>query len=133
MPVINLKLTEVQLTELYEGMSSLDTPTARKKCLAVYLRAKGYSRDAIADIARIDPDTVTHYVKKYANSGLKGLLENNYHKPESRLEPYKEQLKALFDKTPPHTINQAIEMIFEHTGVRIKNSACQVFLKKKWG
>jgi len=71
----------------------------RKKCLVVYLRKKGYRREEVAEIARIDEDTVTNYTKKYDESGLRGLLEENYHHPKSQLEPYTEQLKELFNKT----------------------------------
>src|SRR5665647_812642 len=96
----------------------------------IYLRAKGYSRCEIADIARVDEDTVTNHVKIFADSGLQGLLKANYYKPKSQLEPYVEQLKKLFEKNPPHTVNHAIELIFEQTGVGLKHSACQAFLKK---
>lgn len=54
--MITLELTGQQLDELYDGLSSNGNPSARKKCLAVYLRAKGYPREAIADITRGDPD-----------------------------------------------------------------------------
>ena len=40
---------------------------------------KGYQSKEIAEIARIDEDTVTNYTKKYDESGLQGLLEENYH------------------------------------------------------
>jgi len=46
------------------------------------------------------------------------------------LEPYTEQLKELFKKELPHTVNQAIEMIDKETGIRLKPSACRAFLKK---
>jgi hypothetical protein len=101
MPVITLELTEKQLDELYEELSSNGNPSARKKCLTVYLRAKGYPRDAIADIARVDPDTVTHHVKSYADGGLQGLLKDSYHPPKGQLEPYAGQLKELFEKKHP--------------------------------
>lgn len=103
MPVITLELTEQQLDALYEGLSSNGNPSARKKCLTVYLRAKGYARDTVADITRIDPDTVTHYVKSYAEGGLEGLLKNRYRQPESQLEAHAAELKALFKKKKPHT------------------------------
>jgi len=62
--MITLNLSEKQLDDLYEEMSSNDNLRARKKCLIVYLRAKGYPRHEIADIARVDEDTVTNAVKK---------------------------------------------------------------------
>ena len=98
MPMIILELTVQQLDELYDGLSSNSNPSARKKCLTVYLRAKGYPREAIADIARINPDTVTNHVKSYAEGGLEGLLKDRYHHPESQLEPHKAELKALLEK-----------------------------------
>jgi hypothetical protein len=101
MPVITLELTEQQLDALYEGLSSNSNPSVRKKCLTVYLRAKGYPRDTVADIARVDPDTVTHHVKNYADGGLEGLLKDRYRQPESQLEPHAAELKALFKKKPP--------------------------------
>ena len=65
-----------------------------------------------------------------ALSGLQGLLEENYHQPKSQLEPYTEQLKELFKNQAPHTVNQAIEMIDQETGVVLKPSACREFLRK---
>jgi hypothetical protein len=56
--MITLKLSEKQLDDLYEGMSSNANPRARKKCLIVYLRAKGHPCHEIADIVRVDEDTV---------------------------------------------------------------------------
>ena len=128
--MITLKLSEEQLDDLYEGLSSNANPRARKKCLIVYLRAKGRSCHEIADIVRVNEDTVTNVVKKYSQGGLTSLLMDGYRKPKSQLESYSARLKELFEKQAPHTVNQAIEIIFEETGVRLKHSACQSFLKK---
>ncbi len=61
---------------------------------------------------------------------MAGLLKENYRKPKSQLKPCNERLRTLFEKQPPHTVNHAIEMIFEETLVRLKHSACQTFLKE---
>jgi transposase len=128
--MVTLKLSEKQLDDLYKEMFLTANPRIRKKCLIVYLRAKGRPCHEIADIARVDKDTVTNAIKKYVGGGLAGLLKENYRRPKSQLEPCNEQLRTLFQKQPPHTVNHAIEMIFEETGVRLKLSACQTFLKK---
>ena len=94
------------------------------------LEKKGYQRKEVAEIARIDEDSVTNYTKKYDESGLPGLLEEHYHQPKSQLEPYTEQLKELFQKQLPHTVNQAIDMIDKETGILLKPSACRAFLRK---
>ena len=91
-------MIEKQLDELFPEMTLNTNSRVRIKCLVVYLRKKGYQRKEIAEIARIDEDTVTNYTKKYDESGLQGLLEENYHLPKSQLEPYTEQLKELFKK-----------------------------------
>lgn len=125
-----LKLTKQQLDDLYEEMMSNPEHRARTKCLVVYLRALGKLRYEIAEIVRIDEDSVTNYVKEYLKGGLEGLLEEHYRKPKSQLDLHTETLKKLFEDKPPHTVNQAIEMIFEQTGIRLKHSACRGFLKK---
>ena len=123
-------MIENQLDELFPEMTLNTNSRVRIKCLVVYLRKKGYLREEVAELLRIDEDTVTHYTKKYDESGLQGLLEQNYHQPKSQLEPYTEQLKELFKKQVPHTVNQAIEMINKETGICLKPSACRAFLKK---
>ena len=79
--MITLKLSEKQLDDLFKEMFSNADPRARKKCLIVYLRAKGCPCYEIADIARVDEDTVTNAVKKYVEGDLAGLLKENYRKP----------------------------------------------------
>src|SRR5450759_2173205 len=88
-------MIEKQLDELFPEMTLNTNSRVRIKCLVVYLRKIGYQRKEIAEIARINEDTVTNYTKKYDESGLQGLLEENYHQPKSQLEPYTEQLKAV--------------------------------------
>jgi|GEM_PF-4040260 len=96
--MMTLEVTEQQLDELYDGMSSNDTPSGRKRCLIVYLRAKCYPRVVVADIARIDLNSVTHYVKRYIEGGLQGLLKDNYRSPKSQSEAHTEELKKTVRK-----------------------------------
>lgn len=128
--MITLELTEEQTTELYQAAFFNPQPRNRKKALVVYLRSMGSSCHAVAKLTRVDKDTVTNYMKKYASGGFQGLLAENYHQSKSQLEPHVELLKKRLDKQPPHTVNQASEMIFEATGIRLQNSACRDFLKK---
>jgi transposase len=123
-------MTEKQLDELFPEMTLNKNSRVRKKCLVVYLRKKGYQREEVAELLRINEDTVTNYTKKYDESGLQSLLEENYNQPKSQLEPYIEQLKDVVKKQVPHTVNQAIEMIDKETGICLKPSACREFLRK---
>jgi len=91
-------MIEKQLDELFPEMTLNPNPRVRKKCWVVYLRINGYRRKEVAELLRIDEDTVSNYTKNYDESGLPGLLEENYHQPKRQLEPYTEQLKELFKK-----------------------------------
>jgi transposase len=128
--MLNLNLTEAQLDELHKEASGNPCPRARKKCWVVYLRGKGYACREIADLVRADRDTVTEYVRKYRDGGLPGLLAEGCRQPVGRLDGHAERLKEVFKEQPPHTVNQAIEVVERETGVRLKPSACRAFLRK---
>ena len=126
----SLNLTEEQLNTVFQNMSSHANKRVRQKCMVIYFKAHRYANKEIAKLLRIDEDSVTNYVKKYLQYGLEALIEENPYRPQSQLEPFREQLIKLFENTPPHTVNQAIEMIANATGVRLKHSACRAFLKR---
>jgi transposase len=128
--MIDLELTEEQLDGLHKEASESPSARARRKCWVVYLRGKGFAHRQIAEVVRVDADTVTDYVRKYRDGGLPGLLAEGYRKQEGQLDAHAERLKKVFGKQPPHTVNQAIEMIEQETGLRLKQSACRDFLRK---
>lgn len=128
--MIDLELTEAQLDELHKAASENPRARARRKCWVVYLRGQGYPCQEIADVVRVDCDTVTEYLRKYRDGGLHGLLAEDYRKPEGRLDGHAERLNKVFEASPPHTVNQAIAVVERETGVRLKPSACRAFLRK---
>jgi len=66
-------------------------------------------------------------MRKYRDGDLPRLLTEDYRKGSGRLDAHSERLKRFFEDTPPHTVNQAIEMIERETRLRLKNSACRAF------
>ncbi len=128
--MITIELTPETLDSLYNIIMTSPNERYRKKSLVLYLKGMGLEHKEIATIARVDQDTVTNYIKQYVQNGLDEMLEDNYYKPVSQLEPYIIELKQLFEEEPPHTVNHAIEMIDKYTGIRLKHSACRDFLKK---
>ena len=128
--MINFELTEEQLAELHKEASENPSASARKKCWVVYLKGMRYAHRKIANVMRVDGDTVTEYLRKYRDGGLAGLLAEHYRKHGGQLDAHEERLKEVFKKHPPHTVNQAIEVIGQETGVRLKHSACRAFLRK---
>ena len=67
-------MIENQLDELFPEMTLNPNSRVRKKCLVVYLRKKGYRREEVAELLRIDEDTVSNYTKNYDESGLPRLI-----------------------------------------------------------
>ena len=128
--MIDLKLTEAQLDELHKAASDNPRARARRKCWVVYLRGKGYACREIADVVRVDADTVTEYARKYRDGGLPRLLAEDYRQPGGRLDGHVERLRELFKQQSPHTVNQALEVIERETGVRLKPSAGRAFLRQ---
>jgi transposase len=109
--VIKLDLTEQQFDELYRESSKNSSERAQRKCLVVYLRDKGISRREVADIVRVDEDTVTEYVRRYREGGLAQLLFDDYRRPKGSLDDYKEHFKEVFEANPPHTVNEAPQLL----------------------
>ena len=64
-------MTEKQLDELFPEMTLNKNSRVRKKCLVVYLRKKGYQREEVAELLRINEDTVTNYTKKLTKAAYK--------------------------------------------------------------
>ena len=128
--MIELELSKEQFDELHREASKNPVERARRKCWVVYLRGRGISRKEVSSIVRVDEDTVTEYVRKYVEGGLKLLLFDDYRKPKGRLDDHTEHLRRVFESEPPHTVNEAIEIIERETGVRFKNSGCRSFLRK---
>lgn len=126
----HLELRDEELDDLHREAFGHPDARSRKKCLVIYLKGHGHAHGEIARIVRVDEDTVTAWVKKYRDGGLGGLLSTFYRKNTGALDAHAERLRTLFEKQPPHTVNQAIDMIERASGVRLKPSACRAFLKK---
>jgi len=129
--MISIELTQEALDILYNYIMTCTNERDRKKGLVIYLKGMGLSHIDIAAIVRVDQETMTNYLKQYAQNGLEGLLEDNYRIRTEQLEPYIPKLKKIFEENPPNTVNYAIEIIFDNTdGIRLKHSACRYFLKR---
>jgi transposase len=128
--MINLELSKEHLDELHKQAAENPCVRVRKKCWVVYLKGNGYTHQEIAKVVRVDEDSITGYLKKYRDGGLPELLAENYRKGKGQLDAHAPKLKEVFEKNPPHTVNQAIEVIERETQVRLKPSACRAFLLK---
>ena len=127
--MVQIEFTSEQLDELYKEATENLSVRNRRKCWVLHLKGQGLAHNVIAKVMRLDDDTITRYVTLYRDGGLPRLLAEHYRKPEGQLEAYTQQLKELFQTQPPHTVNHAIELIAQETGVSLKPSACRAFMR----
>ena len=94
----------------------------------LWLKSQRLSNPEVQRLAGVGLATVTRYMQSYRQGGIEGLKQLDFYRPESQLEPYREQLKAHFRQQPVSNLNQAIDEIRQLTGVELKREAVRMFL-----
>ncbi len=128
--MLKIDFTEKAIDEVYRQFMEHPSGLIKKKLHVVYLKALGLAHNEIERIARTSADSVTRYLKEYAEGCLAGLGVSRTHRPISSLQPYHEQIKSHFLKQPPHTVSEASHEIEILTGIKLGPSACRDFMHK---
>lgn len=123
-----IKLTDKEFAALQKEQFSYPDPQVCKKINAILLVAQDVERKIICSHLGIKRNTLVSYVKLFLAEGLDGLKRNNYRKPESPLKEHVKTLEKHFDEHPPHSINEAIDVIERLTGLKYKKSFVHEFL-----
>jgi transposase len=131
--MLKIDFTEKAIDEVYEKFMEHPSGLIKKKLHVVYLKAQGLAHKEIERIARASADSVTRYLKDYAEGGLAALGVSRTYRPVSSLQPYQEQIKSHFLKYPPHAISEATHEIEILTGIKLAPSACREFMRKHLG
>jgi transposase len=105
----------------------------KRKLHVIYLKALGFPHQEIERIARVSADSVTRYLKEYAEGGLAATGTSRIYRPTSSLLPHRDKIKAHFQDHPPHTVAQAAYDIEKLTGIKLSLSACRDFMRKRLG
>jgi len=106
-------------------------PRVSKKLNGILLVAQNVERTIICKHLGITRNTLLSYVKLFLAEGLEGLKRNNYVPPTSALEPHAATLEEYFDKHPPHSVANAIDVIKRLTGLDYKKSFVHKWLISK--
>ena len=104
-------------------------PIIRLRAATVELRCRRVAPKMIVQLLTIHPNSVTNWVKRYIQYGVKGLLQVNRYRPQSDLMNYRDQIMADFTHNPPASIGQAAKRIFALTGLRRGITQVRYFLK----
>lgn len=128
--MLTIKFTEAEVEQLYQQFMGHPSGLIKKKLHVIYLKSLGFPHFEIARIARVSVDRVTIYLKEYDQSGLSGIGELRIYRPVSSLLPFRDQIKAHFQKHPPHTVSEASHEIEKLVGIKLSLSACRSFMRK---
>jgi transposase len=111
-----------------KGTVFLSRPRVCLKINAILLVAQNVERKLICTHLGIKRNTLVSYVKLFLAEGVEGLKQNRYRKPVSPLKDHVESLKRYFDEHPPHSVNEAIDVIERLTKLKYKKSFIHEFL-----
>ena len=123
-----IKFTETERAALNHERYYHDHPRVRQRMEVLWLKSQRLSNPEVQRLAGVGLATVTRYMQSYRQGGIEGLKQLDFYRPESQLEPYREQLKAHFRQQPVSNLNQAIDEIRQLTGVELKREAVRMFL-----
>ena len=105
-------------------------PKVQQRMQALYLKSQNFNHQHIMLVCDITSrTTLCQWLHLYEDSGIKALAQLHYHKPVSELEEYKDSLQAHFEKHPPRSINEAVGVIEELTGLKRSPTQVRFFLK----
>ena len=129
--MIRLELTEQELSDISELIDDPSTGEQyKRKLLVLRMHSEGAKHGFIAKVMNLHSNTITNYVKEYAEGGISATIEDRYYRPSSSLEPFMQCIQCVFRVAPPADAKQAAVRIEAMTGVRLSESQIRRFMKK---
>ena len=101
-----------------------------RQILYITLMSFGVERKKIREVLGASDTTLVKYNLAIENEDLESIFEQNYHRPLSDLEEYREQIEQHFEKNPPKTRREAALAIEQITGMKRGLTQIGKFLKK---
>ena len=125
-----LTFTDTDRADLAHDRYHHPCPRVQQRMEVLWLVSQGETQRHAAALAGVSHATAERYIATYRREGVAGLRASRWVKPTSALRPHADALAAEFRDRPPHTLAEAADRIATLTGVRRKESAVRVFLKK---
>jgi len=101
-----------------------------KQILYVILMVFGVDRKTIRDELGASDVTLCKYSAALKGENLESVFDQNYNRPQSELEAYREQIEQEFEDRPPATRREAALAIEKLTGEKRGLTQVGKFLKK---
>ncbi|MFT4553820.1 MAG: transposase [Chlamydiales bacterium] len=128
--MIQLKLSEEEMTELNNGRYEHPDPTIQKRLNALYTKGLGYPHKEICRLVGIGSTALTGIFKQYQSGGLAAVSRIQRYSPTSKLNNHRETIEEYFRKNPPSTVKEACANIKALTGIERKETQVRRFLHK---
>lgn len=105
-------------------------PRVQRKMEALWLKSRGLPHNQIATLTGITTNTLRTYLYDFRDGGIEKLKEVNFRQPRSALEDHKDTIEAHFRQHPFSTINQAVHVIEQLTGIKRSPTQVREFLRR---
>jgi transposase len=126
-----LALTESELEDIAEALDRPDVMEKFKvKLLVLRMHHEGVDHGIIARAVSKHPNTITSYLKEYAEGGLVAALEDRAYKPSSTLQPFLPCLRCSFLAASPATAKHAVARIAALTGITLCEEQARRLMKR---
>jgi transposase len=128
--MITLNFTQNDIEELNYLRFYHPDPLVMKRCETVYLKAKGLKTGQIRELTGFDVKTIRAHLNLYKKGGIETLTHYEPRRPKGELEKHKQSIEQEFRERPPASIKEAVERVFNLTGVRRSDTRIEVFVKR---
>jgi transposase len=127
--MIKIDFTETEKQTLNYERYHHPHPRVQRKMEALWLKSQGISQQDICRLTGISANTLRNYMRDYLDGGIEKLKQINFYRPQSSLVEYQGKIADYFRSKPPQTINEAIIIIEEITGIKRSPTQVRQFLK----
>jgi transposase len=106
-------------------------PRVQQKMNVLWLKAKGLTHDAIADLAGTSVRAVQRVLTEFLDGGLPAVRQTRWEGKHAELDGHAPALEDHFVEHPPRSAREAQAEIERLTGVRRGLTQVRAFLKKR--
>jgi transposase len=122
--------SEADLEQIAYERYHYPDPHVQRKMEVLWLLHCGETHERIATLAGVSRSSVQRYLTDYLAGGLDRLRRRAYHGSVSQLDEQQASLEAYFDQHPPHTVQEAQQVIAQRTGICRGLTQVRRFLKR---
>ena len=105
-------------------------PQVQRKMEVLWLLHQGETHARVATLAGVSRSSVHRYLTDYLEGGLDLIRRCPHQGSVSPLDEHQASLEEYFDQQPPHTVQQAQQVIEQRTGIRRGRTQVRRFLRR---